>query len=460
MRTSARNHLLAAGILASSFIAVPAAAQRRGGSEKSPAASAAPEAVHAVEVTMAVGDSKSLTVGDVANYHVASDGIVEVHFNGDTVVFDGKHAGSTSVVLIKRNGFEVTYIVNVFLRDPKAVEAELTELLEGYTGVRPRRVGARFFIEGGVSTEADAKRISLIASLYPSQVESLVVVGSSGADRGVNVRLDFYFVQYDRSSSYGIGVTYPSQFGAGTYNLAVNNPLQHSSFNAAGAVTNPGATLTSSASFSQTLPALDLAETHGWAKVLKHSTVVTTSGSEATFKSGGEQNFQIATAQATGIHPIPFGTNVTVTPRYDLRSRDLDVKIGADVADLTPPEGATTLPGRTTTTISTFVHVKLGQAIVLSGIRSRSQTHSVAGLPGLDWIPILGVLFASHTNSIQETEGAVFVIPSVVEAISKRSFDMVDAAMRHYDDFGSSLNGGSDLDDVHSFSHDPPSYVK
>ncbi len=451
MRTSARTHrnrLLAAGILASSLIAVPAAAQRRG-AEKSPPASAAPEAVHAVEVTMAVGDSKSLTVGDVANYHVASDGIVEVHFNGDTVVFDGKHAGSTSVVLIKRNGFESTYIVNVFLRDPKAVEAELIELLEGYTGVRPRRVGARFFIEGGVSTEADAKRISLIASLYPSQVESLVVVGSSGADRGVNVRLDFYFVQYDRSSSYGIGVTYPSQFGSGTYNLAANN-----------LVTTANPILTSSASFYQTLPALDLAETHGWAKVLKHSTVVTTSGSEATFKSGGEQNFQIATAQATGIHPIPFGTNVTVTPRYDLRSRDLDVKIGADVADLTPPEGATTLPGRTTTTISTFVHVKLGQAIVLSGIRSRSQTHSVAGLPGLDWIPILGVLFASHTNSIQETEGAVFVIPSVVEAISKRSFDMVDAALRHYDDFGSSLNGGSDLDDVHSFSHDPPSYVK
>ncbi len=451
MRTSARTHrnrLLAASILASSLIAVPAAAQRRG-AEKSPPASAAPEAVHAVEVTMAVGDSKSLTVGDVANYHVASDGIVEVHFNGDTVVFDGKHAGSTSVVLIKRNGFESTYIVNVFLRDPKAVEAELIELLEGYTGVRPRRVGARFFIEGGVSTEADAKRISLIASLYPSQVESLVVVGSSGADRGVNVRLDFYFVQYDRSSSYGIGVTYPSQFGSGTYNLAANN-----------LVTTANPILTSSASFTQTLPALDLAETHGWAKVLKHSTVVTTSGSEATFKSGGEQNFQIATAQATGIHPIPFGTNVTVTPRYDLRSRDLDVKIGADVADLTPPEGATTLPGRTTTTISTFVHVKLGQAIVLSGIRSRSQTHSVAGLPGLDWIPILGVLFASHTNSIQETEGAVFVIPSVVEAISKRSFDMVDAALRHYDDFGSSLNGGSDLDDVHSFSHDPPSYVK
>ena len=449
-----RNRLLASTLLATSLVAFPASAQRRGGASTAQV-SAAPEAVHAVEVTMAVGDSKSLVVGDVSGFHVATEGIVEVHFNGDTVVFDGKRAGSTSVVLVKRNGFEVTYIINVFLRDPKAVEAELIELLEGYTGVRPRRVGARFFIEGGVSTEADAKRIALIASLYPSQVESLVVVGSSGADRSVNIRIDFYFVQYDRTSSYGVGVTYPSQFGTGTYTLAINNPLQKTS-----GPNSPGATLTGAASFMQTLPALDLAESHGWAKVLKHSTVVTTSGSEATFKSGGEENFQIATAQATGIHPIPFGTNVTVTPRYDLRSRDLDVKIGADVADLTPPEGATTLPGRNTTTISTLVHVKLGQAIVLSGIRSRSQTHSVGGIPGLDWIPVLGLLFASHSNSVQETEGAVFVIPSVVEAISKRSFDMVDAAMRHYDDYGSSLTGGADVDDVHSFAHDPPSYVK
>jgi pilus assembly protein CpaC len=455
MRTLARLHrtspaasvaLAITTILATSLYALPASAQRRGNATTP--ANAAPEAVHAVEVTMAVGESKSLTVGDVANYHVATENVVEVHFQGDTVVFDGKHAGSTSVVLIKRNGFETTYIINVFLRDPIIVEKELTELLEGYTGVHPRRVGARFFIEGGVSTEGDAKRISLIASLYPTQVESLVVVGAAGGDRMVNVRIDFYFVQYDRNSSYGVGITYPSQFGAGTYSLNVTNPLQTTT------ATQMGATLQSSANFSQTLPSLDLAETHGWAKVLKHSTVVTTSGSEATFKSGGEQNFQIATAQATGIHPIPFGTNVTVTPRYDLRSRDLDVKIGADVADLTPPAGATTLPGRNTTTISTFVHVKLGQAIVLSGIRSRAQTHSVAGLPGLDWIPVLGLLFASHTNAILETEGAVFVVPSVVEAIPKRAFDMVDAAMRHYEDWQ------GDIDEARSYTHDPPSYVK
>ena len=152
------------------------------------------------------------------------EGIVEVHFNGDTVVFDGKHAGATSVVLVKRNGFEVTYIINVFLRDPKAVEAELIELLEGYTGVRPRRVGRASSSRAACPPRPtpSASRSSP-ASTRPRSSRSSSSA-AAGADRTVNVRIDFYFVQYDRSSSYGVGITYPSQFGAGTYSLAITNP--------------------------------------------------------------------------------------------------------------------------------------------------------------------------------------------------------------------------------------------
>src|SRR6185295_14003284 len=119
-------------------------------------------------------------------------------------------------------------------------------------------VGPRFFVEGGVSTEADAKRVALIASLYPGQVESLVVVGSVGQEHTINVRIDFYFVQYDKSSSYGVGLSWPARFGGGQINAAHDFIAK-----------TTAATLT----VDQPLPALDLAQTRGWAKVLKHSTV-------------------------------------------------------------------------------------------------------------------------------------------------------------------------------------------
>jgi pilus assembly protein CpaC len=328
------------------------------------------------------------------------------------------------------------YSVNVYARSPEIVEKELEALLVGYTGLRIRAVGPRFFIEGGVSTDADMKRIGLIASLYPGQVESLVVVGSVGQEHTINIRIDFYFVQYDKSSSYGVGLSYPGRIGGGAL---------HATYD----VISKSGTATLVA--SQALPALDIAQSRGWAKVLKHSQVVTTSGSEATFENGGEQNFSVANGLTSAIQSIKFGTNVTVLPRYDVSTKELEVKVNAQIADLTSPNG-NPLPGRTTSAINTFVHLKLGQSLVLSGIRTSRTIHNVTGLPGLSQIPVLGLLFGSHSNAENEVEGAVFIIPSVVDTVPRRTHDIVDAAMKQYEDF----SGG--VDHVQSFTHSPPSY--
>ncbi|HTE47721.1 MAG TPA: hypothetical protein VK636_20935, partial [Gemmatimonadaceae bacterium] len=210
-------------------------------------------------------------------------------------------------------------------------------------------------------------------------------------------------------------------------------------------------TTSATATLDQPLPALDLAQTRGWAKVLKHSTVVTTSGSEATFENGGEQNFAVAAGLTGTVQPIKFGTNMTVVPRFDAATHDLEVKVTANVSDLTAPASGS-LPGRKTSTVNTFVHLKLGQSIVLSGIRTSSTTHSVTGLPFLSQIPLLGLLFGSHTNSEAEIEGAVFIVPSIVESVPRRAYDIVDAAMKQYDDY----SGG--IDNVSAYSKTPPNY--
>src|SRR5690606_26819652 len=115
--------------------------------------------------------------------------------------------------------------------------------------------------------------------------------------------------------------------------------------------------------------------------------------------------------------PVKYGTNVTVLPRYDSNTRDVELKLGADVADLTPPAAQNGPPGRTTTKLETQVTLKLGQALVLSGIKTAEQRRQVTGLPGLSEIPVLGLLFGSHANDKQETEGAVFIVPSIVDTV-------------------------------------------
>jgi pilus assembly protein CpaC len=423
-------------VVATVFTGFTAEAQRKG-STANLNADVKPTKASSIDVSMVVGENKTIPAADVESYSLGSPGILDVKVTPqlDNFVFVALRPGTTTVLMLKKNGVEVTYAVTVFARKKEDVEKELEQLLVGYTGLRIRSVGTRFFIEGGVSTDADAKRVALIASLYPGQVESLVVVGSVGAEHSINVRIDFYFVQYDKSSSYGAGLAWPGKIGNGalgaTYDIVNNSGT---------------ATLTA----AQALPALDLAQTRGWAKVLKHSTVVTTSGTEATFENGGERNFAVATGVTGTIQAIKFGTNVTVLPRYDSTTKELEVKVNANVSDLTALGSA--LPGRTTSAVSTFVHLKLGQSLVLSGIRSSATTHGVSGLPGLSQIPVLGLLFGSHSNNDTEVEGAVFIIPSVVDSTPRKSHDIVAAAMKQYEDYDGKIS------DVAAFSHAPPAY--
>jgi pilus assembly protein CpaC len=398
-------------------------------------------ATTAQELSLAVGENRTIPAGDVKNYSEGAPGIAEVKItpNGSQFVVVGQRPGSTTLLLIKKDGSEATLNINVFARAVQSVESELAELLRDTTGIRLKRVGARFFIEGGVSTEAEWKRIEHIAALYEGQVESLVVLGGAAADRKINIRVDLVFAQYDRTKLTQIGVAWPPSIGAGN---VIESTFAYDFL--AGGVAQAQAAI-----INQPFPALDLAARNGWAKVLKHATVITANGAEAKFSSGGAQNFPVAAGLTAAIEKIPFGTDLRVLPRFDPSSREIEVSVGAEISDLVPPVAATPLPGQNLSKLSTAVSLKLGQSIVLSGIRSKAERRGKAGLPWLSEIPILGMLFGSHSEESSEVEGAIFVIPSVVESISEPASELIDAAFAQYEDFD------GDMDEVHTFQKHP-----
>lgn len=392
------------------------------------------------ELGLAIGETKTIQAGDVKQYSEGSPGIVDVRLtpDGSKFIVVGQRAGSTSLLLIKNDGSQVNWVINVFSRSPELVERELSQLLEGYPGLRVRRVGSRLFVEGGVANEAEQTRTKQIAALYPGQVESLVTVGTGAIDRKLNIRVDFFFVQYNKSSSYGVGISWPGKYGGNFVQSEVSFDF-----------ISKTVTTAKAAIVNHPLPGLDIAAQRGWVKVLKQATVITTNGNEAMFSSGGELNFPITSGFAAQIEKIPFGTDVRILPRYDPQTKNLEVRVQADVADLTPP-AASSLPGRNTSKLSTLVFLKLGQSLVLSGIRTRNERHEVSGIPGLSRIPVLGVLFGSHSNDLEEVEGAVFVIPSVVESVPKASYDIVKEAMQQYEDYS------GDIDSVKAYQKAPP----
>ncbi len=398
------------------------------------------------DIALAIGETKTISAVGIDQYTEGQSGIVNVQLTDDKTQFviRAVKPGSTTLLLIRKDKSQVTYDIAVANRPPQVVEKELAQLLEGIPGIRVRRVGGRVFIEGGVSSEADAKRISQIASLYQGQVESVVTVGQGAADRKLLMRLDFYFVQYEKSWNYTVGIGWPASVGGSNGQAEIIQSRIDFDF------ISKTATRAEASIVNQPMPRLDIGSRYGWVRILKQSTVITSNGSEATFQSGGEQNFQQVTANAIGLVKVVFGTNVTVLPRYDVNTKDVEIKLQADVADLTPAASGT-VPGRATTKLDTLVTLKLGQALVLSGIKTQTRRRDSVGLPGLAQIPVVGALFGSQRWDNAETEGAVFIIPSVVDSVPKSSLEIINNALNTFKDYS------GDIDNVEVYPKAPPS---
>ena len=97
------------------------------------------------EIALAVGETRTISARDVRNFSEGSPGIIEIKLTSDNsqFVISGKKPGSTTMLLIKSDGSQVSFAVHVFARSPAVVEKELGQLLDGIAGVRVRRVGSR-----------------------------------------------------------------------------------------------------------------------------------------------------------------------------------------------------------------------------------------------------------------------------------------------------------------------------
>jgi pilus assembly protein CpaC len=391
------------------------------------------------ELNLSVGETKTINAPGIDKFSNPFPEVATATPNDSNFVISGKKQGSTTLLLIRKDGSQTTYDINVSIRPIAIVEKELLALLSDYPGVKVRRVGPKFFIEGGVSTDADVQRINQIAAVYGEQVVSFVGKGR-GADLKTLIRLDFFFVQYEKSSSYAVGIGWPATIGG-------PGILESTfSFEFLGRTT----TAAQASLVNQPLPKLDIGARNGWAKVMKQATVITGNGAEAKFSSGGEQNFTQNTGLSVGLVQVRYGIDMSVLPRYDSTSKDVELKLTSDVSDLVPAVGGT-VPGRTTTKLDTLVTLKLGQALVLSGIKTQTRRQDSEGLPLLSEIPVLGVLFGSQRKSEADTEGAIFIIPSVIESMPKSSLEVIKNAVLTYKEFS------GDMRDLDTYPTQPPS---
>ncbi len=343
-------------------------------------------------IELDVGEQETVSAANVASYSVGSEGIADVRLTSD---------GRTFVIVGQQSG--ETSLLLIYA-DGHQVRYSIT--------VRSHTVTAR---TGEVVARDD-------------------------------IRLDLYFVQLSATYDHSLGIAWPGSIG-GRAQLDITVDLTALD-------TAPFQQATASL-LQQALPRLDLAQTAGWARLLRQGMIVTANGEQSVINTGGEVNILVQTGFTQSVQRIEFGTQIQMTPHYDPDTRRIEISLAADVSELTPPVSGP-IPGRIRTQLSTLVNMELGQSIVLGGLVSRSTTESQGGLPGLSQIPIVGVLFGTNVRHEENLENFLFIVPTVVQSVPRAQADRITEALHVYEDYGSI--GGHGLGDIELIEPSPPGF--
>lgn len=155
-------------------------------------------------------------------------------------------------------------------------------------------------------------------------------------------------------------------------------------------------------------------------RTLAKPNLVTQSGKEASFLSGGEFPFPVAqeTGQSVTIEFKPFGVRLIFLPVVVDGSR-INLRVEQEVSTLdfanTVVAAGTEVPTVRKNLAFTTVNMRDGESFAIAGLINNQVRQSVAKIPLLGDIPILGALFRSSRFQNDESELLFLVTVKLVK---------------------------------------------
>lgn len=345
------------------------------------------------ELEIDVGEQATVSSIGVERFSEGAPGIVQVRVTEREFIIVALRTGRTSLVLFYENGREVRYRIQV--NDPNQQTA------------RPGAVQER-----------------------------------------ENIRLDLYFVELNETYGHRIGLGFPGTIGG----PGVGQARLNFDFLGTPMDRTPQFTQASLALVNQVLPRIDLAQSQGWARLRRQTMIVTANGTQARFESGGEVNVTVSGALTAEIRTIEFGSELIMTPRFDASTGRIEIVMEADLSELTDPQSPGDPPGRRRTQMQSTANLQPGQAMMMSGLVSRSERETQGGLPGLSQIPIIGVLFGQNQRQGDATQNVLFIVPTIVQAVPRQQRNYIEEALETFQRFEGFIH------DVEMFEQTPPGY--
>ena len=162
-------------------------------------------------------------------------------------------------------------------------------------------------------------------------------------------------------------------------------------------------------------------------EILAEPNVLAINGKPASFVAGGEFPFPTLQGGGSGLGAVTisfreFGIRLqflpTVTPRGTIR-----LQVMPEVSSLDFAHGLTfqgfNIPALATRRIQTEIELESGQTFAIAGLLDNQLTETMAKVPGLANLPLLGKLFTSKSWQKQNSELLVLVTPEIVRPVPR-----------------------------------------
>lgn len=375
------------------------------------------------------GEARSFSLGSVTRVAVGSPDVLNYKVLDDgSLLLIGVEEGVSNVSVWKRGGRKDTLEITV---SKLPVDRQLRvskQLAKLFQGLEVEKVGKYVVFKGRVE-EQFLEIVKTLASQMPNAIN---MVRGDGFEVTEMVRMDVKIVEIGRQDLQRLGIRWDDQISGpayGVHSAATTNPvfgvysaaenglsgeiadaLEQASFNYSSYDTLQYFGITSGISSS-----IDALAEVGDARILSAPRLVARSGEEAEFRSGGD--YPIPVINQDGFIDVNFreyGIILNILPVVS--GDDIKATVEAEVSNIDLATQVNGVPGVLVRRALTTINVKDQDTIVISGLVAGNLSKQTQKVPFLGDIPILGKLFSSTENRIDESEVLIMVTPRIVDA--------------------------------------------
>lgn len=383
-----------------------------------------PAQTSAEDLRLTVG--KSIVIdypGDIRQISTSSPEIVDASpVTTREILVHGKGMGTATLIVWSKSGERTFYTVTVEINlDP--LRRLLTETFPNEE-IHVQSSRESVSLTGTVSSPGVGERAAALAAPFGKTIVNNLLVMTPPIDKQIVLRVKF--AELDRSKAKQFGVNIVSTGAGNTIGSIGTGQF------ASGNLGTSGRTLTVSDALNifAFRPDLNLAafikdlQNESILQILAEPNLVTTNGKEASFLVGGEFPVPIlqggSNSAAVTVQFREFGIRLLFTPLIT-GNKTIKMHLRQEVSTIDLANGVSlsgfTIPALSTRRAETDVELGEGQSFVVAGLLDNRDAESIAKIPGLASIPILGNLFKSREIKQNNTELVMIVSPEITRPL-------------------------------------------